>query len=70
MQAGNRISFRRRMLDALLAAWGAIVVFGFFAPYAGLPASLIDRTGLHVALLGLCLGAAAVDAALDALRIR
>jgi len=66
----NGISFRHRILDALAAAWIAVVIFAFLAPYAGLSVSLIDSAGLHVALLGLCLGATAIDVALDALKIR
>jgi hypothetical protein len=60
------------MLDWMLAAWGAVVILRFFAQYLGLrePLILIERNGLQVALLGLCLGLAAIDAALDACAAR
>ena len=63
-----RASLRRRMLDLALAAWGMVVIFRFVASYLSprSPLLFIERNGLQVALLGLCLGLAAIDAALDA----
>ena len=63
-------TFLRRTLDIALAAWGALALGAFFGPYAGLDAAPIERSGLHVALLGVCLGLAAIEAALEACRAR
>ena len=58
-------SLFRHILDLTLAAWGIIVVLRLFAPYIRLETPFyIERTGLHVTLLGICLGLVAIDAAL------
>ncbi|MDO8588141.1 MAG: hypothetical protein Q7T82_14030 [Armatimonadota bacterium] len=68
----RQTSLLRRALDISLAAWGALIVFRFFAPIFGLEraALSIERAGAHVALLGLCLGLAAADAVFDVRRKR
>ena len=68
----KRAPVRGRLLGLLLAAWGAIVIVRFFAPYLGMPALalVIESNRLHIVILGVCLTLAAIDAALDAVRSR
>jgi hypothetical protein len=62
---------RRRLLDYLLAAWAAVVLFRFCAPFAGLQSAAlsIETSRLHVVILGGCLALAAIEAALDAVKV-
>jgi len=60
------LDLTKRMLDMSLAVWGVLVVARFFDSRL----SVVDRAGLQVALLGLCLSLAAADAALDCFRNR
>jgi hypothetical protein len=59
-----------KALDLSLAVWGGLVVLRFFAWRVWTPIFFIDRMGLNVALLGLCLALAAVHMALSITRLR
>ena len=65
----SRTPLLRRTLDLSLAAWGVLVLFRLFVPYFDSPyfdfqyaALAIEKAGLHVAALGICLALAAADA--------
>jgi hypothetical protein len=71
MDDRTQAPLRRRLLDLLLAVWGVIVIVRFSTPYLGIPAPAmaIESSRVHIAVLGVCLALAAIDAALDAVRV-
>jgi len=60
----SRTPLLRRTLDVSLAAWGVLVLFRLFGPYFDFQyaALAIEKAGLHVVAVGICLALAAADA--------